>query len=193
MSRSGPIGRYSRRARRVLRQGKPAANRVYYVAESGPHIIAFMRAGMYFRQACLAAGVSPETAHNWRRLGRLAVGQQDTTGMTATEDHVRFYEAVETALAQFEAEALATWVAEVQRGNWQAARDLLARRFPQRWGNTESREVQVKGAQQMELHLVWGDEGETYDAEPQQLPDAGPAGYLEPPPEEDADDLGAGI
>jgi len=165
-----------------LRQGKPASNKRYHVPEHGPHILAFLRAGMYFKQACLAAGVNPDVAHAWRHLGRLGVDARDSNGNIATEEHVWFYEEVEKALAQFEAEALAGWVNEVRKGNWQASRDLLARRFPRRWGNTEQREIEVHGAQQLQLELVWGDEDQTPEPQAEQLP-GGPAGYLEPPEE----------
>ena len=168
MSRSGPVGRYSHRARRVLRQGQPALNRLYNIRELGPHIIARLRAGMYFNQSCHAAGVNPDVAHQWRHLGKLGLGAQDSRHTTATDDHVWFYEETERALSEFEGEILEGWVDEARRGNWQASRDLLARRFPSRWAASESRQIEVHGAQQMQLELVWGDEDQQEQLEYQQ-------------------------
>ncbi len=126
------------------------------VRDYGPLILENLAKGGHFAKACRAAGISPHTGNLWRRLGRLQVGEHEDTCL-ARPEHIAFEEAVEETLAKFEMRILGYWVAAAET-NWQAARDLLARRFPQRWGNAERREIQMRANRQMELQLVWGDE-----------------------------------
>jgi hypothetical protein len=70
---------------------------------------------------------------------------------------VWFAEECSKASAEFESKIVNNWAVEAET-NWQAGRELLARRFPQRWGNVERRELSVPGMGQMSLELIWGDE-----------------------------------
>ena len=127
------------------------------------------------------AGVPLRTAREWRYLGQLEIGSRRANGGVVGADHVWFEEEIQRALGELESEVVGHWLAATA-DNWQAARDFLARRFPQRWSNTEHRQIEVKSAQQMELQLVWGDEEEQERLEYQQREEAPPeleAGYLE--------------
>jgi hypothetical protein len=132
---------------------------VYEIRETGAKIVALLRQGSHFNPACWIAGVPPRTARQWRELGRLEVGERSANGSVANADHVWFEQEIQRALGELEHEVVGHWLSATAE-NWQAARDFLARRFPQQWGNTEQRQIEVRGAQQMELQLVWGDEDE---------------------------------
>jgi hypothetical protein len=136
---------------------------LYDVRIDGARILEHLAIGGHFRQACRAAGIAPSTAQLWRRLGRLAVGEHEAHHL-ARPEHIWFEQAVQETLAKFEMQILGYWVKHAE-DNWQAARDLLARRFPDRWGNTEQRQIQLHTAtpMQMELQLVWGDEDRRRD------------------------------
>jgi hypothetical protein len=78
----------------------------------------FIRKGNYTTIACKAAGVSPDTLSRWRKRGEQ--GQEP-------------FAAFERQLEQAELDA-ETALVEIWRnqapGDWRAARNLLARRFP---------------------------------------------------------------
>jgi hypothetical protein len=79
--------------------------------------------GSHFEPAARYAGISPDSF--WRWLKR---------GQTEDEGPFRdFAHAVFEAEARAEVRAVALWQSQMD-GNWQAIRDFLARRHPQRWG-----------------------------------------------------------
>ena len=145
--------------RRAARSLSNDNAQVYNIRDVGAKLVALLRQGSHFNPACYVAGVPPRTARQWRELGRLEIGTRSANGSIVNEDHVWFEQEIQRALAEMENEVVGHWL-EATAENWQAARDFLARRFPQRWGNTEQRQIEVRGTQQMELELVWGDEGE---------------------------------
>lgn len=129
----------------------------YDVREDGARVIEVLKKGVYFATACKAAGVSVSVARQWRWLGQHEVGFRAGDGKVTNEGHVWFAQEVERVLAEVEARVVEKWVAAASE-NWQAGRDYLARRLPQRWGNSERRQIEVRGGQQMELQLVWPEE-----------------------------------
>src|SRR5258708_28141350 len=111
----------------------------YDIRAAGELLLIRLRAGDYLNTACARAGVAYATAKRWLRLGQGGLGS--TWGnYVCREEHVWFAEQVARALAEVEGNAVDAWMAEIERGNWQAARDFLARRFPRRWGNAKRQE-----------------------------------------------------
>lgn len=139
----------------------------YDVREDGARVLEALKKGVYFVVACKAAAVSVNVARQWKSLGQHEVGFVSDSGNITNEGHVWFASEVDRILGEVEASVVENWVAAA-RENWQAGRDYLARRFPQRWGNTEHRQIEVHGMQQMELELVW-DEGKEQDDHTQVL------------------------
>lgn len=125
----------------------------YDIRAVGAKVVALVRRGSHLGTACRAAGVPVSVERLWRRLGREGVGSR-VHEHVANEDHVWYFEELERALGEVESEVVGHWLGATAE-NWQAARDFLARRFPQRWGNKEQRKIEVRGGQQMELQLVW--------------------------------------
>lgn len=114
--------------------------------------------GDFFTVACGRAGVPVKTAREWLTTGRRGLGSVSSAHRVCREEHVWFYEEVTRVLAEVEGNAVDAWTDEIQRGNWQAARDFLARRFRKRWGNSEHRELPVRSEAPAEIQLTWGDE-----------------------------------
>src|SRR5579859_305022 len=54
----------------------------------------------------------------------------------------------------------------IKDGNWQAARDFLARRFPRRWGLTVRRDPDLSGEAPAEVDLICGEGDPTPSGEP---------------------------
>src|SRR5579859_4656503 len=110
--------------------------------------------------ACGRAGVPVKTAREWLNCGRRGLGSVTSNHRVCREEHVWFYEEVTRVLAEVEGNAVDAWTDEIKRGNWQAARDFLARRFRKRWGNSKRGSLQVRSGGDMDIQLVWGDEQE---------------------------------
>ena len=87
-----------------------------------------LRLGMRFSDACRANRVSVRTGNDWLQIGR---GDHPTRRPTAR--YTAFVQAVEKAEADAVEVLVQRWM-EASATDWRAARDLLARRFPDEWG-----------------------------------------------------------
>lgn len=106
--------------------GRPAK----LTPEAQAVIVEAISEGNYYEAAAALAGVNAGTMRRWLEKGE-----------TATSGQYRaFRAAVLEAEAQAEAEMVRLWRAQVP-DNWQAARDFLARRHPERWGPKERLDV----------------------------------------------------
>lgn len=114
-------------ARRVGRQTKltPAVQQ---------RICDAIRAGNYLEAAAAYGGVEKSTIYKWLQRGESA-----SAGI-----FFDFFHAVQAAQAEAEVRIVAQWQQQIP-DNWQAARDFLARRFPDRWGPKDRREVEHGG------------------------------------------------
>jgi hypothetical protein len=93
-----------------------------------------IRAGNYFEAACVYAGIGETTFYRWMERGEKA----------SSGEYREFWESVKKAEAEAEARVVALWQQEIP-GNWQAARDFLARRFSDRWSPKEKVQTEVTG------------------------------------------------
>lgn len=97
-------------------------------------------AGNYFEVACELAGVSVGTAYRWLEI---ANGKKPNTTRTPMLLYRDFRDAVDKANAQVEAAAVISWRSAFS-GDWRAAAEYLARRFPERWKKVERAEITGK-------------------------------------------------
>lgn len=93
-----------------------------------------IRLGNYKTVAAQSAGVHIATLIDWENRG---------TGEHARQPYIEFVEALTEAENQSERALVGYWRVAAAK-DWRAARDLLARRFPDRWKD-QSR-VQVTGS-----------------------------------------------
>ncbi len=110
-------------------------------------------AGLHLEVAAPACGVPADTAQEWRRRGE---GRAKNRPANAT--YATFALAVRQAEAQCERGLVTYWRAQVP-DNWQAARDMLARRFPDRWANREKVDVGGTG-KEIVFRVTYGDSAE---------------------------------
>lgn len=82
--------------------------------------------GNYYETACALAGIQYATFRLW-----MCAGEEAKSGPKRA-----FFEAVTRAQAEAEERVVALWQARIPE-DWQAARDFLARRHPERWGPNE--------------------------------------------------------
>lgn len=90
-------------------------------------LISAIRMGNYYEPACAYAGVDYSTFRRWMQKGEQARSGQ----------YREFYEEVKRAEAEAEARAVALWQKQAPE-DWRAARDFLARRYPERWAARDS-------------------------------------------------------
>ncbi len=97
-------------------------------------IAAAVLSGMHLSPAAEANGVPAETACEWMRRGENRHRSRPENALYA-----QFAAKIREAEAGAERAAVTYWRAQIP-DNWQAARDFLARRFPQRWANVEKQQ-----------------------------------------------------
>jgi len=75
--------------------------------------------------------------------------------------YLQFFHAVKEAEAEAERRMVEMWVAQIPE-NWQAARDFLERRFPDRWSRRERLENTGAGGGPVEVTLSLGDRDDSH-------------------------------
>ena len=99
-----------------------------------------IRAGNYYQAACNYAGVHYASFRRW-----MAKGKKAKQGRFRS-----FCEAIRKAEADAEVTIVAQWRQQIPE-NWQAARDFLGRRFPERWGPKEKHDLHHSGGIALEV------------------------------------------
>jgi len=106
--------------------------------------------GNYYEAACKSAGIDYQTFRNWMKEGEaISNGSQKKT--RSNKKYFEFFEVVQAAEARAEIRVVSQWQRQIPN-NWQAARDFLARRFPDRWKPRDEQEIVGDGAQVI-IHL----------------------------------------
>lgn len=90
-----------------------------------------IRMGNYVKTACACIGISYATFHRWMKKSR-EPGCKPIYAKLAQE--------IAAAEAEIESKVVKNWLDQTP-SEWQASRDFLARRFPDRWANKEKREI----------------------------------------------------
>jgi transposase len=97
-----------------------------------------IRAGNYYLPACASAGLSYDAFHRALQRGERAEAAGETDNVYAV-----FRREVLQAEAEAEIEVVRMWRDQCPE-EWQASRDFLARRHPERWANRENLKVEGK-------------------------------------------------
>src|SRR5262245_24098932 len=146
--------RADRTARR-RREKKLFSPVTYDVKAVQKALVDLIKKGNSIRAACQIAQISESTFYNWIERG------SDPAHPKYRQEYADFVRAIRRAEGELEGFAVQMWVKELP-GNWQAARDFLARRFPRDWGNVEHRDIQIGGTSGVQLQLKWGDESDDH-------------------------------
>lgn len=98
-----------------------------------------IRGGNYYEAACGFAGISYETLRRWRRRGEAEETRVAASGRRRVRKREAIFVELVADLRLAEAEAEIRMVNQWQRAmqvpsHWQAIRDFLQRRHPDRWG-----------------------------------------------------------
>jgi hypothetical protein len=92
-----------------------------------------IRSGNFLETAASFAGIDKSTLHRWLKRG-------DRERRGACHD---FAAAVDKAVADSQALAVARIAKAANDGNWQASAWLLERRFPENWGRRDRHEIKA--------------------------------------------------
>ena len=109
--------------------------------------------GLPLKQSCKSAGISERTGRNWRERGWSEIDRADAGADGELSFVARFDIAIEAALVQFMGPLVqrvndaATGKGGKVGGDWKAAKELLAMRFPDQW----SERVAVAKSQRIEV------------------------------------------
>ena len=98
--------------------------------DAAPKIIQFIRSGNTYECASGCARISYHTFNEWMKQGKA-----DIEASTETK-YAKFYHDVKKAEMDCEAEIVGHWLNCIP-GNWQAGKEYLSRKNPEKWGNRE--------------------------------------------------------
>lgn len=112
--------------------------------ETQDKIVQAISAGNYYEAACRYAGIDYRTFRLW-----MAKGEEARSGK-----FFQFFHAIRQAEARAEVRAVAQWQSHMP-DSWQASRDFLARRHPQRWMQKERHELSGADGEPIEIEINW--------------------------------------
>lgn len=109
-------------------------------------LIRYVSQGVYMRQACEFVGISEQTIYNWMARGSAEILRLEANPkakpIAKETPYLEFFKKMKRAENASEVRAVVLWQDEI-KGDWRAAKDFLARRFPDRW----SPRLEVTGAE----------------------------------------------
>jgi len=97
-------------------------------------LVECIRQGAYYETACRCVGIGYRTFRTW-----MTKGEGESAGQ-----YGQFRQAIKQAEAEAEIRLVELWQQQAIT-NWQAARDFLERRYPERWGRKDRAALEVSG------------------------------------------------
>lgn len=114
-----------------------------------------VRAGNYVEVAASAGGVTKQAVYNWLNRGRdeAARREEGHEPRKPEQMYVDFLDAFTRAENDAEADAVRIW-REQMPDDWRAAKEYLARRFGDRWGDRQRMELTGKDGGPVEQRIT---------------------------------------
>jgi hypothetical protein len=119
------------------------------------NIVASVRAGNYLETAASACGVGVSTLRTWLKLG----------SQKPRSIHARLSDAVTRAQAESISEDLAVIRLAAVNGNWTAAAWRLERKFPDKYGRRERKDLTIEGNVSLTQLITAASEAEESEVE----------------------------
>ncbi len=97
-----------------------------------------LRTGISFTRSCKVSGISKQTGFAWRSSGWQAIEDADPDSTEAISFVAKFALETELALADFQRpliQRIRDGASGKSKGDWRAAQQLLASRFPDEWSD----------------------------------------------------------
>lgn len=116
-------------------------------------IVQVLRGGSSRSAAAGFAGITPGTLNNWLRKGEAVAAREGDEELSGDDvQYLELYIAVMKAEAELEASLVKRWEAETV-DDWQAAMQLLSRRFPDRWASKQRVEPEEPKDAGTQVHI----------------------------------------
>jgi hypothetical protein len=122
-------------------------------------IVQAVAAGNYYEAAAAYGGITYVTLTFWMNRGEAEAKRLEESAHAKPKEReapfLAFFNAIQEAEAKAEVRVVAQWQAQIPE-NWQAARDFLSRRYPERWGR-ERHEVTGKNGDDILIRVQYAD------------------------------------
>jgi len=146
----------SQRAARTT--GNRPGPRSRFTPETRSQLLAAIRAGNYVTVACRMSGIGERTFYDWRAHAmsiQKRVDEAEEAGKRVRlsveeREYLEWWTDVQRAEDEAEVRLVTQW-ASAAAHDWRAARDLLARRHPNRWREQTATEVTGAGGGPIEV------------------------------------------
>ena len=101
-------------------------------------IIKYIRGGNYIETACNAVGVCRKTYYNWLQRGAIALRLEEKGEKVPENEKIflHFLHTTQQAVAKAEIRNV-TIIQMAAKKDWHAAMEILARKYPKRWGKKD--------------------------------------------------------
>lgn len=105
-----------------------------------------IKRGNTIKNACQLAGLTTHRYYEIMRDAKNRIDAADAKGVAIDEESIviMFYRAVKMAEAILQDAMVDTWY-NLRNTDYKAARDFLARRFPEEWSETKNKNVKLSG------------------------------------------------
>ena len=113
-----------------MERGRPSK----LTAEVTDKLVKAISQGNYYDAACSYAGIAYSTFREWMNRGE----QEDGT------EYSDFMEAIKKAESAAELRLVQEWQKHIPN-NWQAIATFMERRYPDKWGRRERRDINISG------------------------------------------------
>jgi len=107
--------------------GRPKGSGLKLTPETQRTILGAVRAGSFLTVACTLAGIDPDTMARWIKKGEKGI-----------EPYAAFVKEFRRAEIEGEVTLVALWKKAAPE-DWRAAKELLAKRYPERWSDHAAR------------------------------------------------------
>lgn len=126
--------------------------------DAAPKVIQFIRNGNTYECASACARITYHTFNDWMKLGEKDINEGKHTKFS------KFFHDIKQAEMDCENEIVQAWKNQIPQ-NWQAGKEFLARRNPEKWAAKDRVDVTSKGekieGQPVFLPMKKSDEQET--------------------------------
>lgn len=110
-------------------------------------LIDAIKAGNHIVRACHFAGIDASTFYKWKKKAETS----------KSGEYFDFVKEIEEAESQSQVRMVAQWQAQIPN-DWRAAREFLARRFPDEWSSLEKREISGNSENPIVIEIDLGGE-----------------------------------
>lgn len=137
----------SKRVQSLTRVAKKHGRPTSLTPAVAAKILEMVLDGMYPRQACRAVGITKRTLDNWKSRAKEWLENPEVQGPEDVPQNEQIFVSFFLMLEMAEAGSERGLLKRAARGEkgWQAAMTVMERRWPDRWGRSDTSRVEIGG------------------------------------------------